>query len=97
MVGRNTRTLLLIIVSKRGESACHAISLKESASSGRKPPRLARQMKLNVQTVKVPFARKPPPSRRAIHHPTDRWSRLLYCGSYRVVFQITASGGTFAR
>src|SRR6218665_1419713 len=25
-----------------------------------------------VQAVKVSFARKPPPSRRPIHHPTDR-------------------------
>ena len=53
MVGRSIHKLLrtwfglLINVLKREESACAAISLKEGASSGRNPPRLARRMKLS--------------------------------------------------
>jgi len=38
---------------KREESACAAISLKEGASSGRNPPRLARRMKLFRQDIKL--------------------------------------------
>jgi len=56
MVGRSVHKLLrtwlglLINVLKREdpeESACAAISLKEGASSGRNPPRLARRTKLS--------------------------------------------------
>ena len=53
MVGRSVHNLLrtlfelLINAFKREESACAVISLKEGASSGRNPPRLARRMKLS--------------------------------------------------
>src|SRR6218665_2336451 len=55
MVGRSIHKLLrtwfglLINVLKREESASAAISLKEGASSGRDPPRLARRMKLSMR------------------------------------------------
>src|SRR6218665_1245283 len=57
MVGRRVHRFLrtwlglLIIVCKRVGSACAAISLKESASSGRKPPRLARRLTCVCLTV----------------------------------------------
>jgi len=61
MVGRSvhkllrTRLGLLINVLKREESACAAISLKEGASSGRNPPRLARRMKrLRSRSLEYP-------------------------------------------
>jgi len=59
---------LLINVFKSEESACAAFSLKEGASSGRNPPRLARQMKLSRQlrfrSLEYPH--------QAGHHLTDR-------------------------
>src|SRR6218665_3019366 len=66
MVGRSVHKLLrtwlglMIIVLNMEESACAGISVKESASSGRNPPRGPSYV---VQAVEVPFAREPPPGR----------------------------------